>query len=168
METIPFQSWYAFLAIMLLIYAGLSDVKTRKIPNWLNLSLFFLFLLFVVFGKEEIEILQHILWGGLLLLFLFPLFMLGKMGGGDVKLIAVTGLWCGPLTGFEFLLLTSFSGGALALFYLSPVLQYSWKWVKHSLHVADLFSPSAQGTALPYGVAIAIGGSHGIWAAYLG
>ncbi|MCG8494394.1 MAG: prepilin peptidase [Sneathiellales bacterium] len=168
METILFQSWGASLAIGLLIYAALSDIKTRRIPNWLTLSLFFLFPVFAIFAEAEIEIFRHLFWGGCLLVLLFPLFMLEKMGGGDVKLIAVTALWCGPLSGIEFLLLTSFIGGALALYYISPVLQFSWEWVKHSLHLPEFSSPSAQASTLPYGVAIAIGGSHAIWAAYMG
>lgn len=168
METILFQSWGATLAIGLLIYAALSDMKTRRIPNRLTLSLFFLFLVFSIFKRTELDLFMHFLWGGMALLFLFPLFMLEKMGGGDVKLIAVTALWCGPLTGIEFLLLTSFIGGALALFYVSPFLQFSWQWVKHSLRFPELSGPSAEGNTLPYGVAIAIGGSHAIWAAYIG
>lgn len=91
------------------------DLKTRRIPNWLTLTMAAAGFLggFLLFG-----------WGGILasgkgwlagmLVFMIP-YLLGGMGGGDIKLMGAIG----ALKGISFIIETAFLaalwGGLLAL-----------------------------------------------------
>lgn len=77
----------------------------------------------------------------LVFLILFGAFSIGMMGGGDVKLAAALALWFSPVGNLRFLVIMSFAGGLLTLFY----------WARHkALKKQDK-------VRVPYGVAIAAG-----------
>jgi prepilin peptidase CpaA len=108
---------FAAMAIGLLLYAALHDLAVRTVPNWLPALL--LGLGFCV------RLQDHSLPGGLLVAaatfaVLFVIWLLGGMGGGDVKLWAATVLLIPPLLQPElaFFLRVVVFGGALALLYL--------------------------------------------------
>lgn len=89
--------------------AALSDVRGRRVANWLSL---------VILAGGLLS--QGLSWGGILgalvgLALLLPAFAARWVGGGDVKLLAACGAWLGPahallggLTGIAL-------GGALAI-----------------------------------------------------
>lgn len=80
----------------LLLLAAVVDWRQRRIPNWLTL------------GLLASGLARSLVWGGALpptqaLLgalagfgLLLVLFVLGAVGGGDVKLLAGVGAWLGP------------------------------------------------------------------------
>ncbi len=95
--------------------AAISDVRTGRIPNALT------------FGGAAAGLAwsaAHAGVGGVatsvlgcltgLALFL-PLFALGGMGGGDVKLLAAIGAWLGPVGAVQTALWGSLAGGVVAL-----------------------------------------------------
>jgi prepilin peptidase CpaA len=92
-----------------------TDLKTRRIPNWLTLSAAAGAFGFFLAGQG---------WRGLgwsaagwivgLAMF-FPVFLLRGIGGGDVKLVAALGAWLGPLSAVWLALYTAITGGPLAL-----------------------------------------------------
>ncbi len=105
-------------AALLLIYAALHDLAARTVPNWLPLVL----LVLGLFARLA----DHNLFSGLAVaavafLVLFIVWLLGGMGGGDVKLWAATVLLIPPLLQPElaFFLHVFIFGGILALIYLS-------------------------------------------------
>ena len=49
------------------------------------------------------------------ILIVYPLFALGGMGGGDVKLLAAIGTWLGPFGALQATLWASITGGVLAI-----------------------------------------------------
>jgi prepilin peptidase CpaA len=113
----------ALIATLLLAVA--SDVRSRRIPNRLVLACAALGLLCQVgvffsgeffmnyFGASS---LGSALLGGLSGLGLFlPLYALGLLGAGDVKLLAAIGLWLGTEHLLYAALWTLFAGGALAV-----------------------------------------------------
>lgn len=95
--------------------ACVTDLKSRRIPNWLTLSAAAGAFGFFLAGQG---------WHGLgwsaagwavgLAMFL-PLFLLRGMGGGDVKLVAALGAWLGPLSAVWLVLYAAIAGGPLAL-----------------------------------------------------
>jgi prepilin peptidase CpaA len=119
------------VAAFLLVYAALHDFAARTVPNWL--SLFLLFLGFAV------RLLDHTLLAGLAVFaatfaVLFVIWLLGAMGGGDVKLWAATAVLIQPSLRPElmFFLRVIFLGGALALLYLGLCLVISKPRASHA------------------------------------
>jgi prepilin peptidase CpaA len=114
----------ALPAAVLLVYAALHDFAARTVPNWLSVCV-------LLFGLA-IRLADHTFLAGLgvcavTFALLFVVWMLGGVGGGDVKLWAATAMlippdWQPELT---FFLRVIILGGLLALFYLalSPLVR---------------------------------------------
>jgi prepilin peptidase CpaA len=83
------------LLVLLLVAAGI-DLRSRRIPNWLNLTLLTAGLIQSFTALHTISPGQATL--GILAGFglTFVLFAMGALGGGDVKLLAAVGAWTGP------------------------------------------------------------------------
>lgn len=82
--------------LALLVWAAVTDLRERKIRNWLTLSL-------MLSGLAQSLFPLHCStpWGSVLGLLTgfgitFLLFAIGAIGGGDVKLMAGVGAWIGP------------------------------------------------------------------------
>jgi prepilin peptidase CpaA len=85
--------WPVFIALAL---ATLTDLRSRRIPNWLVLP-FLLIGIAVSVGLHGWHGLGQSLAGiGLGALIYGVLFWMGGMGMGDVKLCAAIGAWFGP------------------------------------------------------------------------
>ncbi|MGI6037028.1 MAG: A24 family peptidase [Limnochordia bacterium] len=96
------------------LMAGLWDVVSRRIPNWLTFGLMACGLIagFYFGGLDGLtRSLQGLLLGGLLLL--LP-FVSGGMGAGDVKMLAAVGALKGPSFVFWSFLYGALAGGLLA------------------------------------------------------
>ncbi len=98
------------------IWAATSDAVQMRIPNALVLYLLAGFAVTAALSPPDLAeiagrsaVCAAILAGGMIL------FARGWMGGGDVKLLAVTALWLGPAATPGFLLLTAMAGGLLTL-----------------------------------------------------
>jgi prepilin peptidase CpaA len=85
----------------LLLWAAIEDLRARRIRNWLTFSLIFSGLILSFIGHGAIS--PGAAGLGLLVGFALPftLFVLGALGGGDVKLLAGVGAWVGPAGAFE-------------------------------------------------------------------
>lgn len=96
----------AFLG--LLLWAGLSDYKTRTIPNLCTLFLLILsvgYAVYVIFTGTVADIIaQFILLPLSVVLFIF--WTKGKMGGGDVKLLVPSMLFYGIIWFFAAFLVS--------------------------------------------------------------
>ncbi len=80
----------------LLALAAATDLRARRIPNLLSFSLLFAgiaqsFMAARTLGPGA-SALGFLVGFGLT----FPLFAIGALGGGDVKLLAAVGTWAGP------------------------------------------------------------------------
>jgi prepilin peptidase CpaA len=101
--------------VVVLVIACFTDLRSRRIPNWLVFP--FLVLGFVVSGwLQGWHGLEQSLEGfGLGLLVYGLLFWMGGMGAGDVKLCAAIGAWIGPYQLFIALIMTGMAGGIMVL-----------------------------------------------------
>lgn len=106
-------AWWPTLIV--LGVATLTDLRSRRIPNWLVLP-------FMVAGVVLSACLhgwhgvgQSLCGLGLGALVFGIFFLMGGMGMGDVKLCAAIGAWIGPAQLFTALVLTGLAGGVMAL-----------------------------------------------------
>jgi prepilin peptidase CpaA len=131
------------LAAMLLA-ACWCDLKSRTIPNGLNIAIALLALPFwwsiglPLWPDAMVQLgLAALLFG------LFAIaFAMGAMGGGDVKLVAAIALWLPFQAVMALLFLMSVAGGVLTLAV----------WLRHKL------ARRTGQLEIPYGVAISFGG----------
>jgi len=155
-------------ALAIASVGAVKDVRGRRIPNWLTCS----GLLAALVVREGLAGWPG-LKGGLLGMLLaggsfYLLFLLGGMGGGDVKLVAAVGAWAGTVQVESVLVVAALAGGVLAVCYIvmqrrvCETLMNTLELVRH--HATAGFQPhpvlSVQqpGTMrLPYGLAVAIG-----------
>lgn len=140
----------------ILIYGGLCDIATYRIPNWLSVTLVACFPIAAWTGGLPVsEILMHFAAGVTIFAVGTALFALRLLGGGDVKLLAAAAVWTGFSLLGPFLLVMAFAGGAMALILLVARRLPLAKLRRHKGWGARLLSPSGK---IPYGAAIAIAG----------
>jgi len=139
----------------LVIVAGLKDLTSMTIPNWISgLLILVFFPTALLLGLTPMEIAIHAGVAVVALLIGMALFALRFLGGGDVKLMAAACLWLGAAGSGVFVLWTALVGGAfclvliLARAHLRPYVAAGPDWL------FQLMEPRGD---IPYGVAIAIG-----------
>lgn len=154
--------------LVALVVAVISDLRSRRIPNWLVLPLLTGGIAASCWLRGWTGLLYSIEGVALgLVIFLIP-FLLGGMGAGDVKLCAAIGAWIWPQQLLIAVIVTGLAGGIIAVFaalcggYLREVLRNTSEivlfWDKKSRQ-ADKRIPQANGVrrTIPYSPAIAIG-----------
>lgn len=171
------MSLTAYVLIGFVGAAALMDLRWRRIPNWLVLAGFVAALVIrAVDGPVQVG------WGlagaGLGMALLFPFYMIGGMGGGDVKLLGAVGAFLGPSRLLVALLVMALAGGLMAG--VAVTARQAWRRTLANLHTFKLtFGPqtftgwkqaeseacltlrSEGAVTVPYGVAIAIGAVAG-------
>jgi prepilin peptidase CpaA len=107
---------YSILLVLLLV-ASISDCRSYKIPNWLTFggSAFALIYSTVVPFSPQLGFGWALGGFALGLSLMLPLYMLGMMGAGDVKLMAMVGAFLGMTNTLYAVLFVFVSGGLAAL-----------------------------------------------------
>ena len=105
----------SLIAIGIAIVACVFDVRTRRIPNALTFSAALAGLIFHVAISGQAG--AQLAGGGWVvgLLMLLPFFLLGGMGGGDIKLVAALGAWLGPSQTFWLAIYAGLAGGVMGV-----------------------------------------------------
>jgi prepilin peptidase CpaA len=142
--------------------AVVTDVRTRRIPNWLTGSIagagFGL-----AFGGGVITPAQAAL--GMLtgLLLMMPGHLIGATGAGDVKLLAAVGTMLGPDLTFRAFLYSAVAGGVFAIAVavhrgiLVSTLQDAGRLVTSPAGARQAIESPARANRFAYGPAIATG-----------
>lgn len=89
---------YIVLVVVVAIFtltAMIWDLKTRKLPNWLNISAFVLALVFHGVNGGWNGILSSLAGFGVGFGILLVLWLIGGGGAGDVKFMGALGAWLG-------------------------------------------------------------------------
>ncbi|MDZ4821515.1 MAG: A24 family peptidase [Planctomycetota bacterium] len=169
-KTAVVDNWPVWFVTVTLIVAAIIDGKQLKVPNWITFPMIVSGWIFNVYmlGWEG---LGFTLLGTVVgLALLLPLYAIGGMGAGDVKLLAGVGAWVGSSVTFYAFCLSAVIGGVIAIGMV--LFQRSWLKHKHQFfailgEISTIGSPTELATIaaerksrmllLPYGIPIAIG-----------
>jgi prepilin peptidase CpaA len=156
------------------VAACVYDIRTARIPNVLT------------FGAAAAGVVYHSATGGQggllgstsgwivgVLLFI-PVFLLGGMGAGDVKLLAALGAWLGPWQSVWVALFSGIAGGALAVVvalqqgYLRTAARNIWLLLMHwrvagLKPLPQLTLETSNAPRLPYAIPITVGLLVTLW-----
>jgi prepilin peptidase CpaA len=135
----------AALAIALLI-AGFTDLRSRRIGNWLTGSIALFAPLFWWASGMPLwpEVAAQIGVAVGVFAILAGLFAIGAMGGGDVKLLTALALWIEPAWFVKLVVMMALLGGVLTIVFAS----------------VHMINGRRDRLAIPYGLAIA---TAGLW-----
>ena len=102
-------------AVLLALIAGWTDLRSRRIPNWLTVAGFFagitVHTFFDRWGGLKVALLGAMVGLGLLL----PFVLLRSLGAGDWKLAGALGAFTGPGLLINLLILSVFVAGLMAV-----------------------------------------------------
>jgi len=144
--------WPAGLTL-LLAYAAFSDIKWRRLPNWLSLVVLAYGLVWAFAAGGLPALGWHGAHAGIALLIGMGLFATGGFGGGDAKLYAGTAACFTLQQGIALLLWVSIAG---------LVAMLGWVALKRIPPFAN-HKREGNFAKFPYGVAIALGGAGLAW-----
>lgn len=141
----------AALFLGLTVYAGIRDIFTYIIPNWVSVTIVAAFGISALwFAMPFSDLWRHFLSAVIIFTFGVILFRYGAMGGGDVKLLTASALWVGLPGSLLLLLLVSVYGGVLTVIVM----------VLHRLRRKQSGVPPKANKSevkVPYGVAVSCG-----------
>lgn len=159
-------AWWPTLVV--LGVATFTDLRSRRIPNWLVLP-FLLTGIVVSVWMQGWQGLGQSLSGAMLGLVIYGvLFWMGGMGAGDVKLCAAIGAWVGPQQLILALVITGMVGGVMVfcwavfggflkeLFTGAGNLAFGWT-DRGGLRDPEMVIANPLKRKMPYAPAIAIG-----------
>ncbi len=156
-----------WLVSFVLVEAAIIDGRSLRVPNWLTYHFLVGGLIFAYFTGGSALFLTSLAGAGVGLLTLLPLYSIGGMGAGDVKLMAGLGAWMGPWLTMSAFVSSALIGAAIAL----AMMAYSGKWYGHlaTLHTIghevlnvpqSCGSGRARGPAEADGAIVALRHSH--------
>jgi prepilin peptidase CpaA len=167
---LPIQS-YLVLPLVLALWIGWQDLKTRRIPNYLTLGVALSGLAFQLanYGWSGLSNGALGLVVGFSLLFL-P-YVLGGLGAGDVKALAALGAWLGPPLVLYLFFYMTICGAVIALgtlcwkgrmrsrIVMGKAALVNWALCRfHGLRPEPLTASSQTSSeTIPYGTALALG-----------
>ena len=154
--------------------AAICDVRTRRIPNMLTFGAAAAALAAGAAQGGASGALQALAGWALGAALFFPIFALGGMGAGDVKLLAALAAWLGPGDAIPLALFSSMAGGACALGvavahgYLRRALKNVWLMLMHWRvaglgPVPGLTLQDGRAPRVAYAIPIAVGVMCTVW-----
>ena len=165
------SQWIQLLAVAgFVLIAAVSDLSSRRIPNWLTVSALFVAICFHTLTAGWAGL--GFALGGFATGFsiLLVLWLIGGGGGGDVKLMGALGGWLGAKSIlYVFLCSSVFAAGAAIVMLVSQVINgtLAGKLVpvtanKNGARQANQTLPAVRATvghrwAIPYAVPVAAG-----------
>jgi prepilin peptidase CpaA len=167
-----------WLVSVVLIEAAVIDGLKLKVPNWLTFHFVLGGWAFWTWYSGGIGLVRSLEGAGLGLVLLLPLYAIGGMGAGDVKLLAGVGAWIGPILTLGAFVASAVVGGVMAVVMVAWTGQYARHWAMFQTIGTEILSirnPAklaeiAAGRKptmllLPYGIPIAIGSiGYFVWA----
>lgn len=152
----PIQAAVLCLFPAMVIVAGLYDITTFTIPNWISIALGLAFIpAAFLTGSSWTEVGLCLAVGLGCFVLGVGMFAMNWIGGGDAKLMAAAGLWLGWPEVIRYLVFTGLAGGVLAVSLLA--LRSAWLRRYAAAGPTWMGRLATPGGSAPYGVAIAVG-----------
>jgi prepilin peptidase CpaA len=164
------NNWPVRLVCGLLIWAAYIDGKQLRVPNWLTYPMVFSGLVYSFWAGGWAGLGDGLLGMLVGLACLLPLYAVGGMGAGDVKLLAGVGAWMGVATTFYGFCVSAVVGAVMAvlmvLYRRSVSKHYSqlllilseWMTIKNPKELSRIAAERKPTMLLlPYGIPICIG-----------
>lgn len=159
-----------WLVSAVLIEAAVIDGLQLRVPNWLTFHFLVGGLAFAAWTGGQQTLMWSLAGAGVGLVSLLPLYAIGGMGAGDVKLMAGLGAWVGPWLVLKAFVCTAIAGGVIAVGMIVASGDLVRHWVLfHTIghEILTVRSPAALAERagerkktmmlLPYGIPIAVG-----------
>jgi prepilin peptidase CpaA len=160
----------AWLVTIVLIEAAIIDGRQLRVPNWLTFHFAAAGLVYAAWSGGREGLIWSLEGAGVGLLTLLPLYAIGGMGAGDVKLMAGLGTWMGPAVTLGAFVATAITGGVISLCMIVMSGDVARHWAtfqmlgQEILVIRDPSTLAARAAErkptmmlLPYAVPIAIG-----------
>ncbi|MFQ5734051.1 MAG: prepilin peptidase [Planctomycetaceae bacterium] len=169
-HTIFVENWPVKLVSVTLIVAAAIDGKQLRVPNWLTFPMVISGVVFntVVGGWDGLG--SSLLGTVVGLACLLPLYSVGGMGAGDVKLLAGVGAWVGATATFYGFAVSTVVGAVMAVamvlrkrdkqqHYVNVLMILTeWIQVRNPKKLAAIAAErKSKMLLLPYGIPICIG-----------
>lgn len=168
--TLLVEHWPVKLVSALLIWAAWIDGRQLRVPNWLTYPMLLSGLVYGTAVGGWIG-LEHSLVGMVVgLACLLPLYSVGGMGAGDVKLMAAMGAWVGASTTWYAFCVSVVVGAIMAVIMAAYrgklghhyqnfwMIAMEWLTVKDPRRLAAIAAERKPTMLLlPYGIPICIG-----------
>ncbi len=103
-----------WLVSVVMIEAAVIDGLQLRVPNWLTAHFVAGGLAYWAWSQGGVGFLWSLEGAALGLALLLPLYAIGGMGAGDVKLLAGMGAWVGPALVLQAFVATAVVGGLMA------------------------------------------------------
>jgi prepilin peptidase CpaA len=145
-------AWWPTLIV--LGVATITDLRSRRIPNWLVLPFLPLGIAVSAWFGHWHGVVQSLEGAGLGIVIFGILYWKFGMGAGDVKLCAAIGAWIGPSQFLIAVLMTGLAGGLVILIWAvcRTALRVVGRRTREQASLGNLME-----TKMPYAPAIAIG-----------
>lgn len=173
-ELLQLAPWRQLLVLgplgVALLIAAATDLKQRKVFNWLTYPLFFICLLTHAIAMGWAGLLSGLIAAGVMLIIGLIILPFGWMKGGDIKLLIAVGAALGGRGLFEVFFYAALVGFFMGIFmalwkgYLRELLGRVWSLIKgYALSIAyqtKNLKPSLEEderSKIPFAVAIFLG-----------
>jgi len=163
-------NWHVYVVSVVLIVAAYIDGKQLRVPNWITFPLILSGLAFNTILAGWAGLGSGLLGMVVGLACLLPLYSVGGMGAGDVKLLAGVGAWLGWKVTFYGFAISTIVGAVMAVamvLYRRDTKKHAanflmifteWMEVKSPKKLAEIAAErKSRMLLLPYGIPICIG-----------
>jgi prepilin peptidase CpaA len=159
-----------WIVSVVLVEAAVIDGLKLRVPNWLTYHLVLAGWAYATWSHGGAGFLWALAGTVVGLAVLLPLYAIGGMGAGDVKLMAGVGAWVGPAVTFWAFATSAVVGGAMAV----AMVVWSGDYIRHWVllqsighEILTVRNPSKLAASaaerkpsmmlLPYGIPLAVG-----------
>ena len=169
-QSLLLDNWHVKFVCLVLIVAAYIDGKELRVPNWITFPMVLSGIAFNTWCYGWTGLGDSLVGTMVGLACLLPLYAVGGMGAGDVKLMAGVGAWLGAAVTFYAFCVSTVVGAVMAVamvFYRKAFFQHyanlltileEWMKIRNPRQLSQIAAERKPTMLLlPYGIPICIG-----------